>query len=391
MGTSSSSEAVAVTARAAAMPSSVVVCSLEPWGTVRRRLRILVEELVALDDALHVLYVAPAVDVPHELRHGRLAALRAPRLERVHPRITVLRPRKLLPRALGPHADRALERQVLVAAHGLEMEHPLLWINDSDYAHLLVATGWHALYDVTDDWLLAPASARRHARLLADEALLLDRADAVVVCSEALAHSRGATRAVEVIPNGVDVELFRAPQARPHDLPAPPTAVYVGTLHEERVDVDLVCALAAADPALQVVLVGPNSLRPETTGRLDRLPNVHLLGPRPYETVPAYFRHADVVIVPHQVNPFTESLDPIKAYECLAAGRPTVATPVAGFRQLGSPVVVAEPERFVEAVLAARTGGAPAAIAPDDLPSWRRRAEAMATAMAGAWSGKSRP
>ena len=43
------------------------------------------------------------------------------------------------------------------------------------------------------------------------------------------------------------------------------------------------------------------------------------------------------MIVPHLVNPFTESLDPIKAYECLAAGRPTVATPVAGFRDLGAP------------------------------------------------------
>ena len=49
-----------------------------------------------------------------------------------------------------------------------------------------------------------------------------------------------------------------------------------------------------------------------------RRPNVHLLGARPYEDVPAYLQHADVVIVPHRVSPFTESLDPIKAYECLA-------------------------------------------------------------------------
>src|SRR5262249_56903788 len=87
--------------------------------------------------------------------------------------------------------------------------------------------------------------------------------------------------------------------------------------------------------------------------RLGARPNLHRLGARAYDDVPAYLQHADVVIVPHVVSPFTESLDPIKAYECLAAGRPTVATPVAGFRELGAPVVVAEPADFAVAVDAA--------------------------------------
>ena len=34
--------------------TSLVVCSLEDWGTVRRRIRILVDELVAMDPALIV-------------------------------------------------------------------------------------------------------------------------------------------------------------------------------------------------------------------------------------------------------------------------------------------------------------------------------------------------
>jgi teichuronic acid biosynthesis glycosyltransferase TuaH len=36
--------------------------------------------------------------------------------------------------------------------------------------------------------------------------------------------------------------------------------------------------------------------------------------------------------VPHLVNSFTESLQPIKLWEYLAAGKPIVATKVAGFR-----------------------------------------------------------
>ena len=66
--------------------------------------------------------------------------------------------------------------------------------------------------------------------------------------------------------------------------------------------------------------------------------------------MPAYLQHADVLVVPHQVIPFTESLDPIKAREFQAVGRPVVATPVAGFRDLGRPVEVAEPDGFVAAV-----------------------------------------
>ena len=46
-------------------PHSLVVCSLEPWTDVRRRLRILVDEMVAADPTLAVLYVAPAVDPLH--------------------------------------------------------------------------------------------------------------------------------------------------------------------------------------------------------------------------------------------------------------------------------------------------------------------------------------
>ena len=47
---------------------SLVVCSLEPWTEVRRRLRILVDEMVAGDPELRVLYVTPPVDPLHQLR-----------------------------------------------------------------------------------------------------------------------------------------------------------------------------------------------------------------------------------------------------------------------------------------------------------------------------------
>jgi len=364
---------------------SLVVCSLEPWGDVKRRIGILVDEIVDLEPSLHVLYVAPPVDVLHLMRRGTLTGVRAPRLERVHPRIHVLRPRKWWPRLFGGMADRSLERQVLDAVGEIGLLRPLLWINDAAYAPLTVRTGWPSVYDITDDWLLASMTPRQRDRLVANEDMLFAEAGAVVVCSPELERTRSRIRPVELIPNGVDVDLFRTPRSRPADLTRSPVALYVGTLHAERVDIPLVMALAEARPDLHIVLLGPNSLPADATNQMERVPTIHLLGPRPYGQIPAYLQHADVVIVPHLVNPFTESLDPIKAYECLAAGRPTVATPVAGFRGLGAPIVVAEPDRFVEATMAALDGtgspGQPGATDPATIPTWHQRAETMVSLM----------
>jgi glycosyltransferase involved in cell wall biosynthesis len=376
---------------------SLVVCSLEPWTEVRRRLRILVDEMVARDPGLRVLYVAPPVDPLHQLRTdpGHLAhTWRTTGTEQVHPQLRVLRPRKWAPRAAGPFAQRSLERQVLREVTAWGLRRPVLWVNDAAYAPLLLRTGWPAVYDITDDWLLSSLPRRQRVRLETDEKTLMDQADAIVVCSADLARSRGEIRPVELIGNGVDVARFRTPEPRPTSLPPAPTAVYVGTLHEERFDVDLVVRLATERPDLQIVLVGPDSLAAPVSARLRARDNVRLIGPVPYEGVPAFLQHADVVIVPHRVNAFTESLDPIKAYECMAVGRPTVATPVAGFRGLGRPVRTADGGEFVAAVSDALSEGLPAGtLGPPAgvVPSWQDRAQAVAAVVQRVREGANRP
>jgi hypothetical protein len=102
--------------------------------------------------------------------------------------------------------------------------------------------------------------------------------------------------------------------------------------------------------------------------------------------VPGYLQHANVVIVPHVVSTFTDSLDPIKAYECLAVGTVTVSTPVAGFRDLGDPVVVVAPDRFVTTVRATLEANAARSAASNDVPSWRSRAEQFAAVLTEARS-----
>lgn len=365
-----------VPSESAAPVPGVVVLSLEPWDEVWRRNQFLVRELLAIEPTLRVLWVEPPQDLMYEmLRKRRPTRLASKRLRPLpdEPRVVRFQPRKWLPRAIWPGVDRSLSRQVTDAMYRGGFRDAIVWVNDSTYAPLTRALDNRSVYDITDDWLDSNESGRELVRRERRERVMLNAADEVVVCSPTLAERRSALRDVHVIPNAVDTAHFRRPQPRPADLPNGRTAVYVGTLHDDRIDVELVEELAEDLPELQVVLVGPDCLSDASRRALGRHGNVLLLDRRPYSSVPGYLQHADVVVVPHLVSPFTDSLDPIKAYECLAVGTPTVATAVQGFRDLGGPIVTTEREGFSDAVRHALTTDR--AEATEEPPSWRHRAE----------------
>jgi glycosyltransferase involved in cell wall biosynthesis len=363
----------------------LVVCSLEPWDDIWRRNQFLVRELLRRNTALRVLFVEPPTDLLHDLSRRRRPELPSLRGSPFDARLKSLRPLKLFPRRFGVAVDELLLRQVQIVVRLMRFTCPVLWLNDVTYAPLIERTRWPSLYDITDDWLLAPFVPRELERLRRLDGLALAHADEVVVCSPALAESRGRVRPVSLVPNGVDIDHFRRPHPRPTDLPHTPTAVYVGSLHDARLDAELVGELADALPQLSVILVGPDVLGVESHQLLAARPNVYLLGPRSYENVPAYLQHADVVIAPHRVSPFTESLDPIKAYECLAVETPTVATRVAGFRDHPTAFRLAERGEFVERV--AKTISDNARVATARSPAgWDQRARMLERALLDAYS-----
>lgn len=364
----------------------LVVCSLDPWDEVWRRNQFFTDILLQRHPDLRVLFVEPPADPLFDLSGRHRPTF--PRLRKLPPdgRLRTFRPLKPLPRKVGPLADRLVLAQVRATARVLGFSRPILWVNDVTYAPLIASTNWPALYDVTDDWLLAPFSSRELERLRRLDDMATREAAEVVVCSPALAKSRGASRPVTLIPNGVDVDHFRRPRDRPSDLPGSPVAVYVGSLHDARLDVGLIGNVARALPEVSFAFVGPNSLSDESRRVFEELSNVFSLGPRPYERVPGYLQHADVVIVPHQVSPFTESLDPIKAYECLAVSTPTVATPVAGFRELRAALHVVDREVFAERIAEVLSQRAPTTTAAQPA-GWRERATEFEQALARAASG----
>lgn len=318
----------------------LVVVSLEPWDRVWRRNQHLLAGLLGQEPTLRILLVEPGTDPVHAVRIGERprrgrGLRRGPHLPGVDPdALWLLEPTKLLPRRVDRDQDARWARQIQTAARRLGFSRPTLWVNDPRGALVMEHTGWPTLYDITDDWLLADRDAATLGRLATHEEALMARAGEVVVCSDSLVATKSARRPVTLLHNAVDAAIAR-PTARPADLPSGPVAVYVGTLHSDRLDVGLCVETAQALAGSgRLVLVGPDALTGSERERLDAA-GVARLGARDRRLIPAYLQHADVLVVPHVVDDFTDSLDPIKLYEYRAVGRPVVSTPVAGFREAG--------------------------------------------------------
>ena len=133
--------------------------------------------------------------------------------------------------------------------------------------------------------------------------------------------------------------------------------------------------LARQRPNWTFVLVGPVGI---DTSRVQALPNVRLLGPRPYADLPAYLSAMDVGLIPFKRNEVTFHADPIKAYEYLAAGLPVVATDMPALRRLTHVLsLAASPDEFLSNLTSALAAGR-------DSGNAERRAEAQRHS----WTGR---
>jgi glycosyltransferase involved in cell wall biosynthesis len=228
-----------------------------------------------------------------------------------------------------------LRAQVRRAAARLGFERPLLWSYVPQAEWLLDALAPCAVvYHCVDD--IAEQRGIDAGAFRAAEERFAARADLVLASAPALAE-RMRTLSAHVLyaPNVADTELFaRALEEGPADpalaaLPRP-RIVFTGAVVATKLDLDLIGELARARPGWTFALVGPVGPGDPRTdvSALARVPNVHLLGARPYEALPAVLRAADAGIVPYAINPLTRSVFPMKVHEYLAAGLPVVSTPL---------------------------------------------------------------
>ena len=201
---------------------------------------------------------------------------------------------------------------------------PMLW---PAAAHL--ADGAAAVvYDCMDElsaFDFAPPGLRAH------EAALIRAADLVLTGGHAIYEAKQPLHDnIHAFPSSVDQAHFRQARAAialPPDQEriAGPRLGYAGVI-DERIDLTLLAACAAARPEWSFVMVGP--VVKVDPARLPRAANIHWLGQRAYGELPGWMAGWDVALMPFALNAATRFISPTKTPEYLAAGCPVVSTPV---------------------------------------------------------------
>ncbi|SDI66272.1 glycosyltransferase [Nonomuraea jiangxiensis] len=243
--------------------------------------------------------------------------------------------------------------QVRVVCRALGLARPVIVVT--------IPTAWDVVRPMARRSLVFNRSDRHSSFPESDRATieglereLLTRADRVVYVSRALlAEEAALTRdRAHFLDHGVDLDHFTRTDDLPEDLAAipGPRVGFFGALDDFVVDFDLLEKVAVELSDVSLVLIGDATVPME---RLTKYPNVHWLGFRPYERIPAYGSGFDVAIMPWLDNSWIRHSNPIKLKEYLALGLPVVSTDFAELANYTDRVRVAtDPAGFVAAIRA---------------------------------------
>ncbi|MHB0858710.1 MAG: glycosyltransferase family 4 protein [Anaerolineae bacterium] len=208
--------------------------------------------------------------------------------------------------------------------------------NNAWLAALLKRSGMVKRF-IYDDWDSFPGLERTRVAQRAIESrelICVRAADAVMTVNGLLADLRRqqGARKVLVVPNGVDLSLFKRARNKPTH---PPTMAYTGTL-SPLWGIDLAIrampALLQSLPDLRFLIAGsgPAATELQSLSRsLGVAEHVHFLGQLEYHELPDVLAQADVgILTSRPDSAFRKYASPLKLIEYLAAGLPVIATRV---------------------------------------------------------------
>ncbi|MDB5743182.1 MAG: glycosyl transferase group 1 [Polaromonas sp.] len=347
------------------MPTIIVFSHLR-WNFVYQRPQHLLSRL-----AKHYQIVFMEEPVPNGkdfLEHLQPA----PNVEVLRPHVTSNLP--------GFHDDHlpVLQKQLAEFIQERGIEDYLIWFYTP--MALPLASGLQPraiIYDCMDE-----LSAFMHAprQLIQRENALYQQADLVLTGGPSLYRSKRERHGnVHCFSSSVDAGHFES--AVKNNLPdhpaqaalAHPRLGYCGVI-DERVDLELVAAVADVHPEWQIVMVGP--VVKIGQDKLPQRSNIHWLGQQGYDDLPQLIAGWDVCLLPFALNDATRFISPTKTLEYMAAGRPSVSTRIRDVAEpYGHVVKIADtPLEFIDAC---------AALLKESVLEKAARAEQMRSIVAG--------
>jgi glycosyltransferase involved in cell wall biosynthesis len=303
--------------------------------------------LTRLARYFQVLWVNPAREWRRALRSGRLRA-RETHIAGLPDSFTVYDPPSWLPVVYKPSwLGKLLTRARLHAAartlrrRGCSRIVLYIWHIDLAEAQEL-APHDVSCYHIYDEY----SDAEVERPLDPKEERLIRSVDQVITVSPMMAERKGRLNAHSLqVTNGVTYEAFAQPGPEPADLANIPHPIvgYSGYL-KKQLDWRLLLALATRHPEWSFVFVGEKRPHAEIRELLDEmaaLPNVYFLGAKPSTELARYPQHFDVCLMPYRMNDYSKYIFPLKLYEYLAGGRPTVSMPLPALAGFGDLIPVA--------------------------------------------------
>lgn len=284
----------------------------------------------------------------------KLAAAASPMRE-VEPNLFVLNP--LAIPAYGNSHVRAFNRgflrwQVKRAMRRLRFERAINWVFNP--AASVVAGELDeemVIYYCVDEYTQFTGVASHSLAELEEQ--LMRRSDFVIVSADRLYQSKAPFNPRTVmVRHGVDYSHFRRALDAATVVPAeiahlPRPIIGFFGLIADWVDVELMARVAERFSGGSLVVLGKTTT---DVSALQRLPNVHLLGCKPYGELPAFCKGFDVALMPFRINELTLNANPLKVREYLAAGLPVVSTAIPEVEVLGWCRIGRDPESFLSEV-----------------------------------------
>ena len=329
----------------------------------------------------------------------KLSAAAGDPLREVEQNIHVLNP--LVIPAYGRPWVRALNRkllrhQVRRAMRRLEFRRPMNWVFNP--AAAVVAGSLdddRLIYYCVDEY--AAFSGVDRGAFAELELELLGKAGLVITSAAGLYESKRRFNPNTVlVRHGVNWHHFRRSLDPKTELPADVVALagpiigYFGLIADDWVDLELLAHVARRLPQASIVLIGKVTM---DTSRLKQYPNVHLLGHRSYESLPAYCKAFSAAMVPFPLNEATRNANPLKAREYLAAGLPVISTKLPEVEVLGGCRIGGDADDFVAQIKIALAEAGPSAARSDAMrhESWEARLMEITSHIRFTWPARFAP
>ena len=284
----------------------------------------------------------------------------------------------------------SLNFSLFVADLVLDLRRPLLWtFNPHTRAYLRLSRFQAVIYLCVDKIQAQPGMP---VELLdAAERDLCVAANALFTTSPQLFAALGPLNPGSYcFGNVADARHFG--QALVTDLPRPsdwpqsdgPVLIFIGAIDAYKLDLGLLEVLMQRTPQWTYLFIGPvGETDPSTdVSAWHRLANVYLLGTKNYNTLPAYLAHADVALLPLQLNDYTRHMYPMKFFEYLASGCPVVATAIPSLEDQSDVAILCPPdplafEAGIHRALAEQGPALEGRLERAGLHTYRTRTEAM--------------